>query len=132
MLFVILIIAHFCLPKTVCQHLYIQDNVRSGRYPASISSVQLSGRTEIFLSGAPLYKISRRNVQSIRPVGEVSGSNLSQHTVFGSPAFSIPGSVVSYNKTNSTGRENRNGRASHFEITASNRPTLIMWLQLVF
>ena len=32
----------------------VEGSVRSGRYPASISPVRLSGRTEVFLSGAPL------------------------------------------------------------------------------
>ena len=32
----------------------VEENVRSGRYPASISPVRLSSRTQIFLSGAPL------------------------------------------------------------------------------
>ena len=45
---------HCPILKTICQHLKVEHNVRSGRYPASISPVRLSGRAEISLSGAPL------------------------------------------------------------------------------
>ena len=42
-----------CL-KTALHRLQLRIMSGLGRYPASISHVRLSGRTEIFLSGAPL------------------------------------------------------------------------------